>query len=115
MTITIIANDPPYGMERSYNALRVAMSLLKEEDVELNFFLMADAVACAVKDQETPQGYYNLERMVKRVVDRGKVRACITCMKARGIKEEYLIDGVEAGDMALLASWIKASDRVVSF
>jgi uncharacterized protein involved in oxidation of intracellular sulfur len=91
------------------------MSLLKENDVELNFFLLADAVACALRDQDTPQGYYNLERMIKRVVVKGTVRACITCMKARGIKEEYLSEGVKAGDMALLADWVKLSDRVISF
>ncbi len=115
MIITIITNDPPYGTERSYNALRLAMSLLKDDEVELNLFLMADGVACALKDQETPQRYYNLERMMKVVVNKGTVRACIGCMKARGIKEEYLLKGVSAGDMALLADWVKMSDRVISF
>ncbi|MBU0519456.1 DsrE family protein [bacterium] len=115
MIITIITNDPPYGTERSFNALRLAMSLVKDEDVKLNLFLMADAVACAMKDQETPQGYYNLERMLKSVTGRGTVRACITCMKARGVKEEYFVEGVKSGDMALLADWVKTSDKVISF
>jgi len=91
------------------------MSLIKDKEIKLNLFLMADAVACALKDQETPQGYYNLERMIKRVVEKGTIRACITCMKARGVKETYFIEGVKSGDMALLADWLKMSDRVINF
>ncbi|MFH1863177.1 MAG: DsrE family protein [bacterium] len=115
MIITIITNDPAYGTERTFNALRLALALLKDESIQLKFFLMADGVTCALKGQDTPAGYYNLERMLKRVADKGEVRACITCMKARGIPEEYFIPGVEAGDMALLADWIKISDKVISF
>jgi uncharacterized protein involved in oxidation of intracellular sulfur len=115
VTFTIITNDPPYGTERTYNALRLALTFLKDNEIELRLFLMADAVTSALKHQETPQGYYNIERMIKRVVDKGEVRACITCMKVRGVREEYFIEGVKAGDMALLADWIETSDRVIAF
>jgi sulfur relay (sulfurtransferase) complex TusBCD TusD component (DsrE family) len=60
-----ILNDPPYGTERSYNGLRLALSLGKEEDVEIFVFLMGDAASCAVSGQNTPRGYYSLERMLK--------------------------------------------------
>ena len=33
---------------------------------EPTVFLMADAVACAKTGQTTPEGYYNLERMLRR-------------------------------------------------
>jgi uncharacterized protein involved in oxidation of intracellular sulfur len=69
----IIMNDGPYGNERAYNGLRLAMSLLKRQDTEVRAFLLGDAVQCAVGGQETPQGYYNIERMVRLVASRGAV------------------------------------------
>ena len=69
----IIMNDGPYGNERAYNGLRPAMSLLKRQGTEVRAFLLGDAEQCAVAGQETPQGYYNIERMVRLVASRGAV------------------------------------------
>ncbi|MCG3193782.1 MAG: Protein YchN [Thermoanaerobaculia bacterium] len=66
-----VLNDGPYGTERSYNALRWALALLKRPDTAVRVFLLADAVQCAVRGQETPQGYYNVERMLKSIASRG--------------------------------------------
>ena len=64
--ILLIINDAPYGTEKAYNAMRLAMKLQREHaGVELRIFLMADAVMCALPDQSTPQGYYNIEKMLK--------------------------------------------------
>jgi uncharacterized protein involved in oxidation of intracellular sulfur len=68
-----VINDAPYGNERSYNALRHAMNLVKREEVEVKVFLTADGIFCARKGQKTPEGYYNVERMVKSLAKRGKV------------------------------------------
>ncbi len=68
-----IINNAPYGDERPYNALRLAMTLAKREDAEVKVFLTADGVICARKGQKTPEGYYNIERMVKSLAARGKV------------------------------------------
>jgi uncharacterized protein involved in oxidation of intracellular sulfur len=68
-----IINNGPYGDERPYNALRLAMSLQKREDTQVKVFLTADGVACARKNQKTPDGYYNIERMVKSLAAKGKV------------------------------------------
>jgi uncharacterized protein involved in oxidation of intracellular sulfur len=66
--ILFIINDAPYGSEKAYNALRMAMTLQKEHpDVRVRIFLMADAVTCGLSSQSTPQGYYNIERMLKSV------------------------------------------------
>lgn len=70
--LTII-NDGPYGNERPYNALRLAMNLSKREGTKVRVFLMGDGVGCAVKGQDTPQGYYNVERMLGSIVRRGEV------------------------------------------
>ena len=68
-----IINNGPYGDERPFNALRLAASLSKREGAEVKVFLTADGVNCARKGQKTPDGYYNIERMVKGLALRGKV------------------------------------------
>lgn len=118
MNILIIINDPPYGSEKAYNALRMALSLLKEnpENLELRIFLMADAVTCALPNQSTPQGYYNIERMLKGVMVKGGiVKACGSCAEARGIANLPLIEGIEISTMSQLCDWTVTSERVVSF
>ena len=69
----LIVNDGPYGNERPYNALRIAMNLLKRESVSVRVFLIGDGVQCALRGQETPQGYYNIERIMSSVARRGEV------------------------------------------
>ena len=73
MKYLLIINDGPYGNERPYNALRLAMNLAKRLEAQVRVFLMGDGVQCAVKGQETPQGYYNLERMLGAVLRCGEV------------------------------------------
>ena len=69
MKILFILNDPPYGTERVYNALRLAHALLKKDaQTEVTIFLMADSIVAAKAGQKTPDGYYNVERMLKRVL-----------------------------------------------
>ncbi len=68
-----IVNDSPYGNERPFNALRLAMNLVKRPENEVRVFLMGDGVNCAIAKQKTPDGYYNIERMLKSVAKRGKV------------------------------------------
>ena len=69
----IIINDSPYGNERPYNALRLALSLAKREGTQIKVFLIGDGVNCAIAGQKTPAGYYNLERMLKSLAVRGEV------------------------------------------
>ena len=57
MTILIVINDAPYGTEKAYNALRMAMTFQKEhKDVSVNIFLLADCVTCALSNQNTRNG-----------------------------------------------------------
>jgi len=67
----IILNDAPYGTERSYNGMRLANALSKDEGDEVRVFMTGDAVLCAKKAQKTPNGWYNLERMLIVVSRRG--------------------------------------------
>lgn len=115
--ILFVLNDPPYGTERSYNALRLALALGKgEPPPDVTIFLMADAVACAHAGQSTPQGFYNVERMLKGVlVRRGRVVLCGTCMDARGIKDTDLVAGAARGTMDELASMTAQAEKVLVF
>jgi uncharacterized protein involved in oxidation of intracellular sulfur len=93
------------------------MMLQKEHpDVGIRVFLMADAVSCALTNQSTPDGYYNIGRMLKAVISKeGQVKACGTCSDARGIRDLNLVDGVEISTMSQLAQWVVESDKVITF
>jgi uncharacterized protein involved in oxidation of intracellular sulfur len=86
------------------------------DNVEVRIFLMADAASCAVAGQTTPNGYYNLERMMKFSINKGaKVKICGSCAEARGLKNAQLIEGTEISTMAELTEWVVNSDKVITF
>ena len=117
MKILFILNDPPYGTERVYNALRLALALRKSApETDIAVFLMADAVTAARKGQKTPDGYYNIGLMVKGVVaGKGRLLLCGTCMDARGLAEADLIEGARRSTMAELAEETLGADKVLVF
>jgi uncharacterized protein involved in oxidation of intracellular sulfur len=117
MKTLLILNDPPYGTERIYNALRLAHALLKQAPApQIVVFLQADAVAAAKSNQKTPDGYYNLERMLKRVLaSKGEVLLCGTCMDARGLSDSELVNGARRSNMDELAAETLEADRVLVF
>ena len=117
MILTIIVNDAPYGIEKPWNAFRLASTSVSDEiGMKVRLFLMGDSVSAAKKGQKTPEGYYNMEKMLKSLRSRGvEVKTCGACIDARGISEADLVEGVQRGSMKILATWIKESDRVLSF
>ena len=117
MKILFIINDAPYGTEKAYNALRIANQLNKEHpDAEVRIFLLADAANCAIANQTTPSGYYNIERMLKLSLNKGaKVKICGSCAEARGLKNIPLVEGAEISTLADLTNWVVDSDKVLTF
>ncbi len=117
MKSLLILNDPPYGDERVYNGLRLAQALVKRAPAgSVTVFLMADAVLAARAGQKTPEGYYNIEKMLKRVtLAGGKVLLCGTCMDARGLPADQMVEGAERSTMDALAEATIAADRVLVF
>jgi uncharacterized protein involved in oxidation of intracellular sulfur len=117
MKSLFVVNDPPYGTERVYNALRLAQALLKRDPAtQVTVFLMADAVLAAKAQQKTPDGYYNVERMLKRVLSsKGVVLLCGTCMDARGIGDTELMEDARRSTMDELASATAEADKVLVF
>lgn len=95
MNALILLNDPPYGTERSYNGLRLAG---------------------AMSGQTTPQGYYNLGRMLQVVSgNRGEVGVCGSCMDARGIRHTELLEGTKRSTVEELANWVPWANHVLVF
>ncbi|MHA1549023.1 MAG: DsrE/DsrF/TusD sulfur relay family protein [Alphaproteobacteria bacterium] len=117
MKLLLIINDPPYGTERCYNALRLANAMAKNDrTAEITVFLMADSVTAARRGQKTPDGYYNVELMLKRVLAaKGDILLCGTCMDARGMVEHDVMDGARRSTMDELAATTLAADKVMIF
>lgn len=117
MRILLILNDAPYGTERCYNGLRLALALVKSEPTTaVTVFLMADAVTAAKTGQKTPDGYYNVERMLNGVVvGKGQILSCGTCMDARGLADTEMVAGARRSNMAELATMTLAADKVLVF
>jgi uncharacterized protein involved in oxidation of intracellular sulfur len=117
MKVLFILNDAPYGSERVYNVLRLAHALTKRDvSAQVILFLMADAVLAAKAHQKTPDGYYNVERMLKHVLaGNGLVLLCGTCLDARGLVEGELIAGVRRSTMDELAAATLGADKVLVF
>ena len=69
----------------------------------------------ALAGQKVPQGYYNLEPMVKSVARKGDVLLCGTCMAAGGLADDELLGGTKRSTMDELALRTMAADRVLVF
>ena len=76
---------------------------------------MADAAVAARAGQKTPAGYSNMERMLKRVLGRGRVLICGNCMDARGIKDDDLMEGAKRSTMDEFAHGTLIADKVLIF
>ena len=116
MKTLFILNDPPYGTERSYNALRLAGSLARQPDSQVRIFLIGEGATCAHAHQKVPQGHYNIEIMLKGVLrHRGEIGVCASCMDARGISDAELVEGTRRSSMDELAAWSVEADKVLVF
>jgi uncharacterized protein involved in oxidation of intracellular sulfur len=111
-----ILNDPPYGTERSYNALRLAGALSKQGGESVRVFLIGDGVACAHRNQKVPQGHYNIEVMLKAVIKHGgTVGVCASCMDARGMPDLELTEGSRRSSLEELSAWTSEAGKVLVF
>lgn len=109
-----VLHDPPYGTERVYNGLRWALQMAKADD-DVRVFLFGDAVAAAVTGQSVPNGYYNTGKQTAALVRAGgMVGACSSCMDARGIADDRLLDGVHRSDMVELGAWTTWAETVIN-
>jgi uncharacterized protein involved in oxidation of intracellular sulfur len=114
--VLLILNQPAYGADETFNAIRLATALTRRDDTEVTMFLMGDAVTCAIAGQKTPDGYYTLERMLKSFAHHdGHIACCGTCLDARGLAKEHLIAEAARSTMDELAAWTVEADQVLAF
>ncbi|MGH3329665.1 MAG: DsrE/DsrF/TusD sulfur relay family protein [Nocardioidaceae bacterium] len=114
--VLLILNGPAYGADETFNAVRLAVALARRDDTEVTAFLMGDAVTCAIAGQKTPDGYYALDRMLKGFARHGgHIACCGTCLDARGLTKEHLIDEAARSSMEELATWTVEADQVLIF
>lgn len=114
--ILIVAHASPYGTEKLFNALRIAISLQEQEDtqVSLQLFLLSDAVFGALTKQSTPDLTYNLQQMLEILTaQKVPVGLCKTCCEARGVTEDMIVEGSHIGTLVELTQWTLAADKVI--
>ncbi len=125
MKTLFILNDAPYGSERTYNGLRLAGAIAKQQGSEkllagrpneVHVFLIGDAVSAAHRNQKVPQGFYSIEVMLGNVIRHGgKIGICGTCMDARGMSDSDILDGAHRSTLAELAEWTAWADKLLVF
>ncbi len=112
-TFTIIIGDGPYTKERPYTMLRFAYTALLEGH-KVHIFLVEDGIFVGKKGQD-PSTYDNIGKWMKDVLEEGAdVKACGVCMKARGMSEEELMDGINKTTMNGLLEMVVDADTVIS-
>lgn len=114
MKLLFVLHDPPYGSERIYNGLRWARQMLSA-DHDVRLFLFADSVVSTTAGQQTPNGYYNVEKMLRGVTEAGGVVGCCgTCLDARGIADGMMIEKAHRSSMSELAEWTVWADKIIN-
>lgn len=116
-TLLFILNDAPYGSEKTFNALRLALNIKEEyeDEVAINIFLMSDSVTAALANQRPSEGY-NIEQMLDILFAQGaQLKLCKTCTDARGISDLPLIAGAQISTLIELSQWTLAADKVLTF
>jgi len=88
----------------------------KRDGTDVRVFLIGDGVTCALAGQTVPNGYYHLDRMLTLIGHHGgKIGCCGTCLDARGIHEDMLVDVAFRSTLDELTDWTLDADRVIAF
>ncbi|MGS0682523.1 DsrE/DsrF/TusD sulfur relay family protein [Shewanella sp. 125m-7] len=115
--VLIIVNDAPYGTEKLFNALRLAIQLNEQDysPVRVSLFLLSDAVTAVLPNQKPTEGY-NIQQMLEIVAaQKTQIKFCGSCMQARGVADLKVIEGCEEATMDDLAQWVLVADKTITF
>ena len=116
MNVLVLVNDPPYGTERSYNALRLADALAKRDgdrgaglpDGRRGRLRGRGPAAAERLLQPRPHAQLGVRRGAE-------VGLCGTCMDARALHDEQLVEGARRSSLEELTDWTLWADKVVTF
>ncbi|QIW16103.1 hypothetical protein A4G20_07040 [Pasteurellaceae bacterium RH1A] len=115
--LLFIFNESPYGTEKMFNGLRLAVNLQEEygKDVDIKIFCFSDSVLAGLAGQNPNEGA-NVQQVLEILTAQGaEVKLCTSCTKARGITELPLAQGVGLGTLDDVAAWTLWADKVVNF
>jgi uncharacterized protein involved in oxidation of intracellular sulfur len=116
MNYLFVLNDAPYASERAYNAVRFATSLTSDPNRTVKLFFVGEGVWCAVANHKMAEGQHDIESMVREFLASARqAGVCRTCMEARGISIEMLIEGAHRSSMEELGRWTVEADKVLVF
>jgi len=108
-----IFHDSPYGDQRAYNGLRLAVALSFK--VGIRVFLLGDAVVCGIAGFSPAHADYNPQELLRAISrTNAAIAACGTCMDSRGIATESLIPEVRRSSMDELVAWTEECEKVIS-
>lgn len=109
---TVVIADGPYTKERPFTMLRFVYTALLEGH-QVNVFLVEDGIFVGKKNQE-PASHDNIGKWMADVIEEGaKIAACSVCMKARGISEGELIDGISVTTMHGFVDMCVRADNIL--
>jgi uncharacterized protein involved in oxidation of intracellular sulfur len=114
MKYLFILNDSPYGSQRAYNALRLARSLATSH-TEVSVFLLGDGVVNGLRRESPADASYNVQEMLKLLGPSVSIGACRTCLEARGIADQSLVEGVQRRTLDDLRDWTEEAEKVLVF
>lgn len=111
---TVVVMEAPYGRERTYTALRFALTAALEGH-KVRMFLVQDGVFVAKKGQ-SPEQFPNLVELLEEALREGvEVKTCTPCCKARAVTTAEVVKGVTMATMSDLVEWCAQSDNVLTF
>ena len=111
-SFTVVIADGPYTKERPFTMLRFVYTALLDGH-KVNIFLVEDGIFVGKKNQE-PANYDNVGKWMGDVIEEGaKVAVCSVCMKARGISEDELMEGISVTTMHGFVDMCVEADNIL--
>ena len=115
MKYLFILNDSPYSSQRSYNALRLVGALAKGQTT-IAIFLLGDGVVNGLRRQSPADASYNVQEMLRMLIRQHVIiGACRTCLEARGIDDQSLVEGIERRSLQDLQHLTEEAEKVLVF
>mgnify|MGYP002684871738 CR=1 FL=1 len=114
-TVLIILSHGPFEGDTTWNALRLASTLLERKS-PVRVFVMNDAIDVVRKGAMPEGAEFDLQAMLRALLPAGgRIKICTTCINRCGIGQGELIPEAIMATMADLAAWIAESERVLVF
>ena len=114
-SVLIILSDAPLEGDATWNALRLASTLL-DQGAGVHIFVMNDAIDLVRAGSSPAAAEFDLQAMLVALLPRGaRLKICTTCVNRCGIGQGEIIPQAVMATMGDLAAWVTGSDRAVVF